>query len=224
MSGSMPTTGPDTDAPASKPAAPEAAAPATAPSGLAMHMGLAEQGKLHALAGEHSQAMIYYREAIRMATAQGAPEVFFRHYLECLIESLEHTGAWREVVVYCDRALEHLAGLTPADEEQAAFIRYDRANLEQRRGAVLYKLGMNDDARGALKTAIDLGRTGRFQLPLAETLYGWIVRGYRTDARRITAEQERFQYFSVRPETVDPAKAIRLPDTHLQALQVPGQR
>jgi tetratricopeptide (TPR) repeat protein len=189
-----------------------------------MHMGLAEQGKLHALAAEHKLAMLYYREAIRMATSQGAPEVFFRHYLECLLESLERTGAWREVVVYCDRALEHHATLKPVDAEQAAFIRYDQAHLQQRRGAVLYKLGLNDAAREALQAAFSLARAGGFQLPLAEALYNWVVRGYRTDERRIVAEQERFQYFSVRPDTVDPSKAIRLPDTHLQSLQVPGQR
>ena len=32
----------------------------------ALHMGIAEQGKVHALRGDHAVALLYYRHAIHM--------------------------------------------------------------------------------------------------------------------------------------------------------------
>lgn len=188
--------------------------------GACLHMGLAEQGKVHALAGDHAKAMVYYREAIRMVTTQSAPEVFFRHYLECLLESLELMGAYKEVVGFCERAIQYHGTLKPVSDEQAAFMRYDLAHLHQRLGVIQYKQGLAQEARESFQKALNLARQGAFSLPLTDALYGWAVRGFRTDARRIAAEQERFAYFSVRRDTVDPKRAISLPETHLQALQL----
>src|SRR5215212_2230092 len=99
------------------------------PQGHRLHLGIAEQGKVHALKGDHGSALTHYREAIRMAVSSGAPEVFFRHYMECTLESLERMGSLREVLEYCDRAIAHYAELMPNSEEQRALIRADLVSI-----------------------------------------------------------------------------------------------
>jgi len=181
------------------------------PQGHRFHLGIAEQGKLHALKGEHAPALECYREAIRLAVSSGAPEVFFRHYMECTLESLERMGSYPEVLAYTDRALAHYATITPASEEQRALIRSDLISIHQRRGAVLLKQGQTDEARAALEKALALAREACMPLPLAELLVGWIRRSFHVDAHRILMEQEAKRYFSVRPDTVDKSLAIPLP-------------
>ena len=58
------------------------------PVAFSMHLGIAEAGKVHALAGRHPEALRHYREAIRLAVSSKAPEIFFRHYSQCVLESL----------------------------------------------------------------------------------------------------------------------------------------
>jgi tetratricopeptide (TPR) repeat protein len=171
---------------------------------LALHLGFAERGKLHALAGDHREALIHYRAAIRMAVEQGAPEVFFRHYMECSLESLELTGAYVEVLEYCDRALAHYAAHPP--EHDVA--RRDLAHVHQRRGVCLFKLGEREAAREALGAALAVGVGS---LPLASALLNWLRSGWHCDAARIVAEQRRHTYFTVRADQVDPTRALDLP-------------
>ena len=169
-----------------------------------VHLGIAEQGKLHALAGEHQAALAHYREAMALAVRAGEPEVFFRHYLECTLESLELMGALDEVLAYCDRALEHYRAQPPAHD---VAIR-DLAHIHQRRGIVLLKRGERAAARS------DLAACARLQpgaMPLAATLLRWVDTGLHFDTARILAEQHRCQFFSVRRDAVAPERAIPLP-------------
>jgi tetratricopeptide (TPR) repeat protein len=182
------------------------------PQGHRLHLGIAEQGKVHALKGEHTRALTCYREAMRMAVAAGAPEVFFRHYMECTIELLERMGSFADVLAYCDRALAHYAGFTPADDAQRAVVRTDLAYTHQRRGVVLLKMGRTEEACAALGEALAVAREAGIRLELAEALLGWASRGLHLEPRRILMEQESRRYFSVRPDTVDPTLAIALPE------------
>lgn len=177
----------------------------------APHPGLAEQGKLHALAGEHDLALAYYRLAMRLAVEQGAPEAVFRHYLDCTIESLELIGAYDDVLEYCDKLAEHYRGIEPIDDDQRAFVAVDLAANEQRRGAVLLKRGDTDAARNALQEARRLAERAGVPSPLADVLGGWIDRRLHVDAGRIEIEQRRVCYFAVTPESVDRARAVELP-------------
>lgn len=170
------------------------------------HLGIAEQGKVLALRGEHTQALLHYREAMRLAVRQQAPEVFFRHYLECSIESLEQMGSWPEVLEYCERALAHYRAHPPTTD----VARKDLASIHQRQGVVLLKSGQRDAARAALLAALDALPPGD-SLPLASQLLRWLKTGYHLDVARITAEQKRWSYFAVRPEQVDPRIATPLP-------------
>lgn len=188
--------------------------------GVLIHMGIAEQGKIHAVAGDQRMALVYYREAMRLATAKKAPKLFFRHYMECMLESLEHSGAYNEVLSYCEKAIAHHRNLRPLDEEQARFIALDLANIHQRNGVVLLKMGRTDEAREAFKRGLDVARRASLSLELAEALYGWLARGFRVEPNRLEQELVAKNYYSVREDTVVRERAIKLPDLHLQSLGV----
>lgn len=169
-----------------------------------VHVGLTEQGKLHALAGDHRAALAHYREAMALAVRAGEPEVFFRHNLECSLESLELMAAYDEVLAYCDRALDLYRERPPAHDVAVR----DLAHVHQRRGVVLLKRGDREAARVALGEAVALQPGG---MPLSVALLRWLAANLHLDAARILAEQHRHQYFSVRRDTVAPARAISLP-------------
>lgn len=170
----------------------------------AMHVGLTEQGKLHALAGDHKAALAHYREAMAMAVRAGEPEVFFRHNLECSLESLELMGAHDEVLAYCDRALALYRQRPPAHDVAVR----DLAHVHQRRGIILLKRGERAGARPDLAEAVRLQPE---RMPLAAALLRWVASGLHFDVARVVAEQHRHQYFCVRRDTVAPERAIPLP-------------
>src|SRR5258706_7551483 len=75
------------------------------PSGMQLHMGIAEQGKIYALAGDHIRALNYYRVAMRLTVEAGDPEIFFRHYLECGIASVGHLRSIDQETGYCEQTV-----------------------------------------------------------------------------------------------------------------------
>lgn len=174
------------------------------------HLAIAEQGKVYALEGQHGAALAYYREAIRLTVQAGEPEIVFRHYLECVLESLEKMGSYDELLDYCEKAIQLLAD-APATAQTAL----ELAHVYQRQGAVLLKSGKREAAAASLRKAADLAASHGAALALARTLLAWIDRGLQIDARRVLAEQERATYFNVRQATVDRARAIKLPNEHL---------
>lgn len=174
-----------------------------------LHLGVAEQGKVHALAGEHVKALLYYRQAMRMAGEAGAPALFSRHYMECALESLELMGAYDEVLASCEKAIDHYRENPPAQP----LARVDLATFHERAGMILLKAGRDPkEARAHLQKATKGARAEGKSLPLAETLLRWVDSGLHVDAKRILAEQKRHKTLSVRPESVEPARAIPLPD------------
>ena len=100
-------------------------------------MGIAEQGKVHALRGDHAVALLYYRHAIHMTVQTHDSEIFFRHYLECVMESLEQTGSYPEVLAYCAKAIEFYAQNPPPNP----LAQRDLAHIYERQGVVLLKSG-----------------------------------------------------------------------------------
>ncbi len=180
---------------------------ASAGSGRKHHIGIAEHGKVLALAGDHKGALRHYREAMAQAVRAAEPEVFFRHYLECSIESLELMNAYDEVLAYCERAIEHYRQHATTPELEALAQR-DLAHVYQRQGVILFKQGHKSEARTALREALRL-QPGT--MPLATSLLQWIDRNLHGDAARILAEQRRHGYFSVRTDTVDRSRAVAVP-------------
>jgi tetratricopeptide (TPR) repeat protein len=184
-------------------------------AGARLHMGIAEQGKVYALAGKHALALQYYRHAIHMAVQAGDPEIFFRHYLECVMESLEQMGAHVEVLAYCEKAVAFYGEHPPTNLLEQR----DLAHVYERQGAVLLKSGDKEGAAAAFEAAVKTADGGSQALPLAQTLLRWTRSGLHVDANRVLAEQRRTHYFSVRGDTVDAGRAIRLPDDQLRGSQ-----
>lgn len=187
---------------------------ATATEGLEgpmIHMGIAEQGKVYAVAGDHKLALLYLRHAMHLAVEAGDPEVFFRVYLEAALESMERLGYFEEVLSYTDKAIDLYAGQS-LDHVVA---RKDLASIHQKRGVILLKQKKNKEAAAAFQTAIDLMTEKGQTMPLSQTLLRWAKGGLFIDERRILQEQERLHYFSVRADTVNPKRAIKLPNENM---------
>ncbi len=162
------------------------------------HMALAEQGKLSALRGDHSAALQQYRQAIRIVVQTGAPEVFFRHYLEASLESLELMGALDDVLSYCDKAVIHYQTNPPLTQ----LAKLDLASIHQRRGVVLLKRGERDLAKPALTLALNYARQADAQLDLSQLLLTWLTKGLTITPDRVLREQHRLHYFSVRRDAL----------------------
>lgn len=175
----------------------------------ALHLGLAEQGKLLAVENRHQEALSHYREAMNIAVRQGAPEVFFRHYLGCSLESLERMGAYGEVLDYCDKAIAHYAQHPPAHD----IARMDRATIRQREGVIALRMGDTERARQAFAAALREAQTVGARLPLAERLNRWVLTNLRIDTRRLAQELDLHEYWTVRADTIDRSRARPLPES-----------
>jgi len=176
-------------------------------SGPMLHLGIAEQGKLHAVAGDHQLALMYYRRAMQMTVENGDEEWFFRHYLECVIESLELMGEYDDVLEYCDKAIGLYADSHPTDDLSIR----DLAHIHQRKAVILIKKDQMPAAIESLRTSVGLARDASQSIPLAERLLRWAESGFKLDTARILAEQKRERYFTVREDNIDPNRAVRLP-------------
>lgn len=177
-------------------------------TGPMLHMGIAEQGKIHAVEGDHATALLYYRRAMHMTVEAKDEEWFFRHYLECSIESLELTESYDEVLAYCDKAIELYEGHPPEDPISIR----DLAHIHQRKGIVLVKKGDREAAKEPLREAVRLAHDADQTIPLAERVLRWVESGLGIDNRRLLAEQKREKYFTVRSDNIDRERAVKLPD------------
>tara|TARA_R110000868_G_scaffold41077_3_gene140814 strand:- start:16541 stop:17119 length:579 start_codon:yes stop_codon:yes gene_type:complete len=177
---------------------------------LRLHLGIAEQGKILALKGKHQDALEHYREALRLAVSSKAPEVFFRHYTQCVMESLELSGELDSVLRYCEEAEQHYQRLA----SPLPLVSRDRADNLQRRGCILLRQGHVEQAMTSFELALQLAQKNA--LPLARELTGWSKRGLTVGSRQLNEAQQRHQYFIVRKALVDPARAIPLPPERLQ--------
>jgi len=170
-----------------------------------VHLSIAEVGKVKALKGEHKEALKHYQEALKLAVSSGAPEVFFRHYTQCVLESLELTSAYDEVIDYCIKADAHYQSL----KLNSSIHRRDHGSVLERQGLVQLKKGTAEDieqGRSALEQAKAIA--GEKVLPLTEEILHWLERGFSLDVRRILSSQYKHCYFVVRPDQVDHKRAI----------------
>lgn len=169
-----------------------------------LHLGVAEAGKLLALKGRHHDALAKYREALQLAHGARAPQLFARHYLHCVLESLEHLGEHAHAA-----ALAGAAADSAANPDPTPFQKRDRAHLLERQGVNLAKAGDVPAARMALTAALELDSG----LPLARALLDWTARGLAITAGRLAEAQRKHGYWVVRPDTVEAARAMASPLT-----------
>lgn len=168
-----------------------------------LHLGIAEAGKIEALAGKHDKALEHYREAIKIAVSISAPEVFFRHYTQCVLESLELSGDYEEAIEYYRSADEHYKKLALEDTLHSR----DHADQLEKLGVLLIKAGQIGEAKAELKRAIELA--GNERKELAETCLGWLEKGFKLDAMRLLNTQKKHKYFTVRRDQIN--KSIATP-------------
>jgi hypothetical protein len=162
------------------------------------HLAIAEAGKIAALNGDHRSALKQYRDAMRLAVSAKSPEVFFRHYLEASLESLELMNDFESVLEYCNRAIAHYAAYPP--KHTLAVL--DLASTHQRKAAALIKSNCAQEARAELKQALTLAAQVGADMKLSKLLNTWLERGLTITPERILAEQRRLRYFSVRADTI----------------------
>lgn len=162
-----------------------------------MHLGLAEQGKIHALKNQHQEALMHYREAIKIAVSLKAPEVFFRHYTQCVVESLERKGSYDEVIQFYQAADEHYQN----QQLHAALHHKDHADILQKLGCALLKKGDIDQAKKTFSQAIQMA--GEANIALSKELLNWLQRGYSINLTRIEQLQNKHHYFVVRQGQVN---------------------
>ena len=167
-----------------------------------LHMGVAEAGKLLALKGRHQEALAKYREALQLAHGARAPQLFARHYLHCVLESLEHLGDHTRVAELAGAAADNAANPDPTP-----FQKRDRAHLLERQGVNLARAGDVPRARTVLAAALELDAG----LPLARALLDWTARGLAINPARLAEAQRKHGYWVVRPDTVDAARALERP-------------
>ncbi len=177
----------------------------TKPAAHLQHLGIAEAGKLHALAHRHVEALRHYREALRIATASRAPAVFARHYTQCVLESLELIGSYSEVIRVCEEVDAHYT----REGHALRLHRHDHAAHLERLGLARLKAGETAAGAQALQRAVALAGAGG--LPLAEEVLGWVERRLTVSAARITVAQRARRYFTVRRDQVDVGRAVPLP-------------
>jgi tetratricopeptide (TPR) repeat protein len=170
-----------------------------------MCLGLTEQGKIHAVANNHDEALRYYREALRLAKDCKNADVFFHHTTQCIMESLEHTGAYDLVKEYCERSEDHYESLDISDP---VLKKHRAANLERLAVAHL-QLEEPEEARNALDLAVALA--GKKILPVAEAVLRWLQRGLSVAPAQLKSLQKRHDYFIVNKADIRRDLAIELP-------------
>lgn len=177
-------------------------------AGHALHMahwGIAESGKLALLAGDYAQALRHFREAIRLAVATRAPEVFFRHYTQCVLEALELAGDLPEIITFCRDADAHYGNLSDGN----SLLAKDHGSILERLGVALLQAGELAEAQAVLARAG--ARAGPGILPLAERLSDWLRRGFAVPPVRLRSLQRELGYFVIRKDNVDRRLARPLP-------------
>ena len=170
-----------------------------------LHYRLAERGKMHALDKNHKEALRHYQEALRLTQQQKESELFFQHYCQCIMESMELSGANDQVISFCEEYRSFLS-----EKEQDMLIKKHNAFVSERQ-AIQHILKEESEQAKALLLQIqaDLGKGAQ---PLADELLNWLLRGYKISQEQVRRLQHKHNYFIVRKESVNPKIAMDLPE------------
>ena len=169
-----------------------------------LHLGIAEQGKIFAVQGNHKEALRHYKEAIKMTQGQEMGEMFFQHYMQCTLESLELMGAYNEVLDYCEKFME----LLNAKEESDFISKYKTETWLRMAIQYLHK----DDPETAREYLMTVAKeSGKVKLKIADTLLNWINRRYTITKKQIIDLQNENNYFIVNKNNLKPEIAVALP-------------
>lgn len=170
-----------------------------------LHYRIAERGKLHALDKNYKEALRHYKEAMKMSQQEKDSELFFQHYSQCVMETLELSGAHDQVIEFCENYRAFLN-----EKEQNVLVRKHNAFVSERQAIQHVLREEQEEAKELLQQVQkDLGR-GR--QPITDELLGWLQRGYKVSKDQLAQLQKKHNYFIVRKESVNPKIAMDLPE------------
>jgi len=169
-----------------------------------LHLGIAEKGKMNAVQGNHKEALRHYREAIKMTQGQEMGEMFFQHYMQCTLESLELMGDYDAVLNYCMKLMELLDS-----KEKSEFISKNKIETWQRMAFQYLHKDNPETAKEYLMKIVK--EAGNGKLKMAEILLNWINRKYKITKKQILDLQNENHYFIVNKNNLKPEIAIELP-------------
>jgi len=170
-----------------------------------LHYRIAERGKMYALDKNYTEALRHYKEALKLTQKQQDSELFFQHYSQCVMESLELSGAHDQVISFCENYRTFLD-----EKEQDVLVRKHKAFVSERQAIQHILRGEQDEAKGLLlEVQKDLGKGKQ---PITDELLNWLLRGYQVNASQLKRLQQKHNYFIVRKESVNPKIAMDLPE------------
>ncbi|AUC76459.1 hypothetical protein [Olleya sp. Bg11-27] len=173
-----------------------------------LHYNIAEQGKLYATQGNHKEALRHYKEALRMSQQIPQADIFFQHYSQCAMESLEQMKSYLEVITFCDKCIAFMETKENL-QEHSIFMKY-LASLWERKGIQYLYLNEKEDAIIAFENAIAIIKPHK--IPLAQELYNWCKRGYTISQQQIESLNKKHHYYTVRKDSINSQIAIELPE------------
>ncbi|MDC1162419.1 hypothetical protein OAT18_03145 [Tenacibaculum sp.] len=170
-----------------------------------LHFRIAERGKIHALDKDYKEALRHYKEALRLTQNQKDSELFFQHYSQCVMESLEQLGSYDEVISFCENYRSFLEG-----KEKTVLVKKHYAFVSERQAIQHILKEEQEEAKELLaKAQQDLGKGKQ---PITDELLNWLLRGYRISKEQLVKLQKKHNYFIVRRESVNPKIAMDLPE------------
>lgn len=171
-----------------------------------MHLRIAEQGKLHSLEGNYSEALRHYQEALRMLEKEEKRDVFFQHYSQCIMEALELSESYDSVISYCEKYLDHLE----EHDEEHPWIKGLNAHILEKMAVQYLWKGEQEEALELFKEVKELA-TANSQKITTQFL-SWLQRGYHISKNQMADVLKRNHYYIVRKDTVNKGLALQLPD------------
>lgn len=183
-------------------------------SNVALHLRIAEQGKVYSIEGNYQEALKYYQEAMKMLendNIQGK-DVFFQHYSQCIMEALERAGKHEEVLNYCDKYLTFLN----EKEEPNEWIATLKAHMLEKSAIQYLWMENKEAALDSFKEVKTL--LGQQKTPITDQLLTWLQRGYTISQKQIKDLLDKHAYYIVLKGKVNPKIAMKLPDVAMSTV------
>lgn len=156
------------------------------------HLCLAEAGKLAVTKSKYTEGLDYLRAALSLSVRLQAPVIFSRHYVDCIIDTLEQANEYEQALRILEQAIEE----RELHKNQTPIHQLDHAHNLLRCSILLFKLGLEDEATQALHEAKDSALDN--SIPMLDKLVDWRNRGFSIQAHSILDIQKKTNYFLVR--------------------------
>tara|TARA_R110001583_G_scaffold16561_17_gene67908 strand:- start:3803 stop:4339 length:537 start_codon:yes stop_codon:yes gene_type:complete len=159
-----------------------------------LHLGICESGKILHIAGRFDEALEKYRNAMMMSASQRAPQVFARHYVDCILDCLQHAKRFDVAIELLDQAISNKGGESPVVI----------APFQFRKLIILCQLGQHQEA---LILVSELDSTMYADSALYLALKQALVRRQSMPERWLDQILNHHKFYTVRKDNVDKKRA-----------------